>query len=147
MLTGYDANVRNYCNVSDMRFGCSAWANKKIELNKHFLNNRFWFKKYTMTIPPFSVAHALWMPKAYALLGDRSARAVSGSVLITVNKPLCISTYLNINLQSWKAYVRLWTCYIYLHMYKKAFLWCFFSKQILRYSILFQELKRLVKKS
>lgn len=131
MLTGYDAIVRNYCNVSefDMRFGCSAWTNQNRELNKHFLNNRFWFETYAMTIPHFSVAHALWMPKAYALIGDRSARAVLGSVLITVNKPLCISTYLNINLQSWKPISGTLDyehkCYIYLHMYKKAFLWGF----------------------
>lgn len=39
MLTGYDAIVRNYCNVSefDMRFGCSAWTNQNRELSPGFL--------------------------------------------------------------------------------------------------------------
>lgn len=137
MLTGYDAIVRNYCNVSEfnMRFDWSAWANQKRELHKIFLGNRFWFETYTMTIPGF-----LWRTHF---------ECVSGSVLITVNKPLCISTYLNINLQSWKPisgtldYGHVTFTYIYT---KKHF--CgFFKKQILRYSILFREFKRLVKKS
>lgn len=81
---------------------------KKRELNKHFLNNRFWFETYTMTITRFSVAHALWMPKTYALLGDRSARAVSGSVLITVNKQIILFKYKPTVLKTYFMHVRLY---------------------------------------
>lgn len=112
---------------------------KKRELNKHFLNNRFWFETYTMTINRFSVAHALWMPKTYALLGDRSARAVSGSALITVNKQIILFKYKPTVLKTYFLHVRPYV--------QKNISVIFFKKQILRYYILFQEFKRLVKRS